>query len=267
MIIFDQSAADYHASEHIGASTAKLALDSLQLFDDYRNGLVPNASSRALNFGTAFHAAILEPHLYANLISAGPINDKTGKPYGRDSKVFSEWEASNPGKLVLDGAELDTITTMIARMPGEVRGVFAHRQSAKTEVSVYRDIDGLPVKCRTDHLDEPVITDLKTIDDIDGIAWAFKSYKYWFSQEWYKRVLLAETGVRHRFQFVFAEKKPPYRWRIVQTNDEVCEEGAMLVRGVMSMLRDAQKSGTWTDAASIHEEITWPDCGHYEEIA
>lgn len=264
MIIYDQSSEDYHASKAIGASTARLALDSIQLFKDCRDGLLREPSTAATGFGTAFHARMLQPDLFQTLVSEGPINEKTGSCYGRDTKAFKVWEAENPGRLVVDSEEMASIAYMEERMPAAVKAIL-RSPSARTEVSVYRDSAGLSLKCRPDHLDGTVCTDLKTIDRIDNIGRAFRSHKYWFAQEWYKRLLREETGQPHTFQFIFAEKAPPYRWRIVRTNAEVCEEAAMLVRGVLTMLSDAQERGNWHDTGAIMEEITWPDCGHYEE--
>jgi len=264
MAFTKESMESYHANKAIGSSTAKLYLESPQLYKDEIDGVVEHTGSKAFQFGTAFHAMILEPELFVANASQGPINDKTGKPYGAETKAFLEWEAANPGKIIVSEQDGEVMQRMRDRMPSEVATIFASK-TAQTEVSVYGAHADLSLKCRPDHLDGTMITDLKTVGNIDSIGHAFKSYKYWFSQEWYKSILKGVTGQVHRFQFVFAEKEPPYRWRIVSTSQEVNEEGAMLVRGVLIGLVEGYATGNWADIGSVREEVTWPDCGYWED--
>lgn len=265
MILLDMPNAAYHEDPAIGSSRAKLVLDSIQLFRDDLDGLVPHKSSEAQQCGTAFHAKIMQPQVFADMISEGPINAKTGKPFGSDTNAFAEWQSANPGKIVMSKAKLDAIDMMERRMPAKVRDLLCG--DGVSESSVFQTIDGIKVKCRPDRLSiaNRSCPDLKTISDINGIGHAFRSYLYWFSQEWYKMVLRAEFGMTFDFPFVFAESKPPYRWRIVRLNEEAQEEAAAQVRGVLSMIRSASASGTWADVGDIEQTITWPDCGHYEE--
>jgi hypothetical protein len=268
MIRFDQPHHEYLSDPAIGSHTARHALDSIQLVRDERDGLIVRAPSRALTFGTVAHAKFLQPQIFADMLGTGPINPKTGRCYGQETKAFAEWADANPGKVVLNDSELKGLDGMASRMPEQIRAILA-TPGAMAEASVYQTITDVAAKCRPDLLDVDgaMITDLKTIDDIGGIRHAMKSYGYWFQQEWYKRVLFAETGKRFAFRFIFAEKSPPYRWRIVTTTQEVCEEGAAIVSGVLIMLRDAAKSGDWSDKGGITQEITWPDCGHFEDVA
>lgn len=261
MIVQNQPNAVYQADPAIGSTSAKRVLESLQLFRDGQTGVLRRKGSDALDFGTGFHCRILQPDLLPALISEGPINPKTGKAFGPDSNAFAAWREANPGKIVLDEADVDAMDHMDERMPDQIRRILTEGGAA--EVSVYQTIDGVPVKCRPDYLTMSMCTDLKTIDDIGNIGRAFRSYSYWFSQEWYKRILKAEFGHAFKFQFVFAEKKPPYRWKLVTMSEEACEEAAALVRGVILAIKAAGDSGIWADQSSITEEITWPDCGHF----
>jgi len=263
VIKLGQPAEDYHLDPAIGSSRAQLMLDSPQLFKDELDGLVEHTASAAKVFGTVFHLRVLQPEEFHERISTGPINPKTGKPFGADTKAMQEWAAENPDKIAMGEAELATMERMIYRCPAEVRAIFA--RPGRIGASIYQTAEGVAVKCRPDHWHDDLVTDLKTIDDITGIRSSMRTWRYWFQQEWYKRILLGETGVPQRFQFVFAEKKPPYRWRVVHTNEEVCEEAALQVRGVLTMLREAQRTSDWADRMPLHETITWPDCGHYEE--
>lgn len=264
MIIYDQPMSDYLASLAIGSSSAKLVLESLRLFKDERDGLIKSGETDATAFGTAFHAFILQPDLFQSLLSEGPINEKTCKPYGRDSLKWKEWEAVNPGRIVLPPDEMETLLLMQERMPREVREIFAN-PTAKRECSIYQDFNGLAVKCRPDQLDSEYINDLKTIDDINNIRRAFRQRKYWFGQAWYKRIVAKECGER-KHRFIFAEKKAPYRWKIVGENEDRVYQSMIYVDDVIQRLQDAATSGQWIDVDyKLYQELSWEDCGVYDE--
>lgn len=265
MIKYDQSHRAYLLDPAIGSSRAKLALDSLQLFKDDLDGLIPHKTTKAQAFGTAAHAYFLQPKLFCSLLDTGPINDKTGKAYGPDTQKFEAWRKDNPDKIVLDEDDRTVLRMMHSRMPPSIMELLAD-PDGQSEVSVYHNDGGLLVKCRPDHLQQKIrrINDLKTIDDMADVRRAVRQWKYWFQQEWYKRVMFRATGEKYDFQFIFAEKNPPYRWKIVRTNAEVCEESAAVVAGTIIMLRSAQTTLDYSDKSDITEEITWPDC-HYEE--
>lgn len=263
-MILVESMKAYLANPAMGAGTASLGMESLRLLKDEREGLVKHSETDATAFGTAFHARILEPDLFQSLLSEGPINDKTGKCYGRDTKAWAAWEADNPGRIVLDAEEMATLLYMQERMPDEVRRIFTN-PNARREISVYQDFDGLAVKCRPDDLTDQYITDLKTIDDIGNIRRAVRQRRYWFSQAWYKRLMMKETGRERKHRLVFAEKKPPFRWKIVDENPDRIEQSMMRVQGVLSMIQSAVTLGDWSDTGNLHMNLSWEDCGVFED--
>ena len=198
----------YHAHPAISSSRAKLALESYQLFLDN-----PKVSpTPSMQLGTLVHMMVLEPDEFeSRIVATGPVNPKTGQPYGIGTKAYDTWQEENPDKIVVP----DSVRTILERMPDEVRGIFADPDAAREESffapagAVLRELE---TKARPDHLTSEYITDLKTISDINDIPRAMKNRKYPFSLEWYARVL-GETHLDRRW--IFAETSPPYRWRIV----------------------------------------------------
>lgn len=226
MITEDMSDIEYHAHEFIGSSTAVQMLESSQLFHDCMNGVVQREDKPHFKIGRIAHMMVLEPDRFDQQITTeGPINPKTGKMYGRGTKKFEEWEAQNPGMMVVE----PWLYTMLERMPPEVREIYDAQGVA--ELSIFEDIKNVGVKCRPDWLMPDHIYDLKTIDDINHIEKHIKTLRYWFTSGWYRRVMQMSTGVLNKHTFIFVEKKPPFRWRIVDLNandlsygyDQACE--------------------------------------------
>jgi len=244
---YDEPAATYHASNAIGSSRAKLAITSLQLFKDSLDGIVSFPDRPVFQIGRLAHTMVLEPAKFDQLVvTQGPINPNTSEPYGRSTKAFAQWQQDNPDVTVVE----PWLYRMLDRMPAEVRSIF---DRGHPEVSVRTTNDlGLHVQCRPDWIHNTQVWDLKTIDDIADIDRTVRRYHYWFSQEWYRNVLRSATGLDHSFTFIFCEKKPPHRWRIVPLSEEFSDIGAFYAQDVMARIAEAQNSGDWSDKKSIH---------------
>jgi hypothetical protein len=254
--IYNMCDREYHADPAIGSTTAKLALDSMQLFADDINGIRKAKDSKAFQFGRAAHARITNPGLFATMISAGPINQKTGKPYGTDSNVFAEWQAANPGAVVLSQRDLEDLERMMARMPAEVAAVFA--KPGVAESSMFREIAGVKVKARPDWLTEGAIWDIKTIANIADAEKHISKFKYWFSHAWYRMIVKEEIGRAMPFRFVFCEKNPPYRWRIIDIDADWIGYADATVDRVLGEISEAQRTGDYADRGSVCLTVSQP---------
>ena len=246
MIIHNEPSLAYHANPALGSNTAKQALDSLQLLKDDLDGLITRKGSAALNFGTAFHLKVLQPHLFATQISPEPLNPKTGRPYGQETKAFQEWADANPGMVAMSTAELETMNRMMSRCPSDILAIF-NPAIGEAEMSVYRQIAGVETKCRPDWVQAATITDLKTIGNIADIEKHINKFKYWFSHAWYRMIMKEETGRAYTFRFVFAEKNPPHRWRLVELDAEWVQYADHLCDLTLGAIAMAQSTDNWAD--------------------
>ena len=111
-ILEAESAEEYHAK-------ASEYLSSHQLLDFMRCpwlhhkkaiGLIEDKDSPAYLVGRAAHVRILEGrNVYETAFAlGGPINERTGKPYGANTKAFAEW-AHAQGKPVLSHDQVELI--------------------------------------------------------------------------------------------------------------------------------------------------------------
>lgn len=257
MIDYNMPESVYHDSPNFGQSTLKLACKSLRLVKDKLDGIYQPAQSPAMSLGSIIHKMVLQPDTI-QVSDTGPMNERTGKPYGRDTKAFAEWQSLNPETVVIE----PWVRTMLDRMPVEIGDIFTE---GRPEVSVFREDTktGLPIKARIDSLGGiATITDLKTCNDCDGNALDREIWRhlYWFQAAFYRRIMLQETGETHRFQFVFCEKKPPFRWRMVRMSADYNLWADDQVAHVLNKVSIAHtKTGNWEDGDGIEHMTFLPD--------
>lgn len=245
-IIYNQPADDYHANTSIGSSTAKLWLISPQLVRDAMDGLYAVEDKGHYQIGKLAHQMILEPAEFKRrVVSEGPINKSTSKPYGRDTAAFATWQAANPDLTVVE----PWLHTMLARMPAEIRAILSGY--GKSEVGIYQTLAGVQVKARLDWLDDRMITDVKTINSMDDAERAISRFRYWFQAGWYRMLAKAQFGRAMGWQFVFCEKRPPFRWRVIELDADWLSYADEQADEVLGALSRAQKSGNWSDTGEV----------------
>ncbi len=241
-VILNEPAAVYHANPAVGSTSAKHARKSLRLFDDHQAGHIPRVDKACWQIGNIVHMRTLEPERYAlTTRTEGPINAKTGKPYGRDTNAFAEWQAENPGVIMVE----PFIEAMCLRMPDAVRDVLS---GGVAEATVRTEYDAhLTVQCRPDWMRDGDDWDLKTIDDVDHWERAVRSLDYWFSAGWYKMTKRLAGLPDGQWRWIFAEKEPPYRWRIVRMSAAYLDRAIEEAGEVAQDISDAIRTGCWDD--------------------
>jgi hypothetical protein len=266
MITLGQPDTEYHADPHVGSTDAKLWLDSPQLFKDKLDGVVIRKDSRAFQLGRAAHLLFLQPDEFTKAISTGPINEKTGKPYGPDTSAYSSWATMNPGKIILGQRDIDDLNRMQDRMPPQIKGIL--RSGGVAESSYYLTLAGVAVKCRPDWIIDGTIYDLKSIGNMADAEKHISKSKYWFSHSWYRMIVKAETGKAMPFRFIFAEKSPPYRWRVVDLGADWIGYADATVDRVLGEIAEAQRTGDYSDRGEVCmtvEQPAWGDDAEFED--
>jgi hypothetical protein len=86
-------------------SSHNLALmrDNPRTFELLMKGRLPRTESPALAFGRALHCFTLEPTETWNaryLVSDGPVNEKTGAPYGHSTAKYAQFLAEQTKEIV-----------------------------------------------------------------------------------------------------------------------------------------------------------------------
>ena len=249
-IIYGEPSETYHENDANGSTDIRAYLKCPTLYRDIKDGLKLKDTD-ALLFGTASHLALLEPKRFAAEVGIKPHGMHLGHTEGK------LWKARQGDRIIISGDDADTLVGMQARMPSEVRAIFAR---CATEVTVRTTMDGLPVQCRFDLYGSAEAWDLKSIDAIENVERSIWKRGYHIQRRWYQRVEEAETGRPPRpLGFLFVEKCPPFRWRIVEMSaayDQIADEAIdRALHGIGARL----KSGCWDDPEPLRLTAEPPD--------
>ena len=151
-----------------------------------------------------------------------PVNEKTGKPYGYETKTYQEAlfdeRGRNPGKQLVSQSDLDSVLRMIDELLNHCRQTSKDIKRlirwGEAEVSHFVEYNGCKFKYRPDLETTKKIVDWKTTaaDDLheDTINKIILKFKYDISAAFYQFFEHERTGIWKDFYWVFQQKQPPY---------------------------------------------------------
>ena len=187
-------------------------------------------SDDALEFGSMYHAYMESLHNHGDdrefaklyKVFAAPVNEKTGKPYGRDTqKYISALEAAqaeNPNLTFVSEDRVELVKLMVNELLnncGETsKQVKTLLRQGQTEVSHFVEYEGVKFKFRPDLETKRKIVDWKTTtaDSLHpaAIAKTITKFGYGISAAFYQFFEHEQSGVWKDFYWVFQQKTPPY---------------------------------------------------------
>ena len=218
-----EPAGEYHAK-------ADRFLSSHQLLDFSRCpwlhrkkaiGLIEDRDSPSYLIGRAAHVRILEGRdaYEASFALGGPVNPKTGKPFGSGTKAFAEW-AEMQGKPVLSHDQVDLVEQMAS-------GVAMNDQAVdlllygRSEGVLRAEYCGTPCQIRIDWMHpHRGIVDFKTADDVTWFEADARRYGYHRQMAFYRAVLAQVIDQYVPVHLVAVEKKEPFRCGVWRVSDD-----------------------------------------------
>ena len=221
--------AEYHAEPYGDSMSSHKLLDFMRdpaIYWAYREGVLVDEDKPHYAFGRAAHCYILEGSENFDdryHVSDGPINEKTGRPFGRDTQKFAAFleEVRQDGREFVTVDEKRSIEAMYWSAVGHTvaRNLF---NVGAPEVVIRGTENGVALKGRLDWLDSAHgrIVDLKTCDDLDRFAKTVFEYGYNIQAAFYRRLVRLLTGHNYGVYVVAVEKKQPFRtgvWEFAQT--------------------------------------------------
>jgi hypothetical protein len=242
-------AADYHAIDAVSNSLISRILKSPAHARAYLDN--PPEPTKAMEFGTAFHSAILEPDTFAATyaVFSGDRRTKEGKA------AYEALQAD--GKLILTADDMATIQ-------GMQKSVFTHVAAAEllsegeAELSVtwHNDYVGIDCKCRPDWWIGDTLVDVKTCDDAspEGFMRAIVKYGYYRQASWYLR----GTGCK-KFKFIAVEKSAPYAVGVYELDALSLNQGYDECDRALEMWDDANTRGVFPAYSEDCELLSLPD--------
>lgn len=227
-------------------------------------GLVPDRDSAAYALGRAAHVLIIEgrERFEAEFAVGGPLNPKTGQPFGQATKAFSEWAAS-VGKPVISEADL----ALLQEMHASVRGHLFARELLTQGVAegvVRAEYCGTACQARIDWmnpLDDRGIVDLKTCDDLDDFGRDVHRYGYPHQMAFYREVVVQACGVEPAVHLIAVEKREPYRTGVWQLARRLLDRAADENVAAIEELKRCRASGVWPTRFESMRLIDLPNGG------
>lgn len=209
-------------------------------------GLVPEYDTMAYLIGRAAHTLILEGRERYTMEYAvgGPINPKTGQPFGPATKAFAEW-AEQQGRPALSDVQAATVENVAAAMrrhefaaallsDGVAEGV------VRCEYAQHR------CQARIDWVSpNNGIVDLKTCDHLDDFEPSVRAYDYVHQVAFYRALIAVASGHVLPVHIVGIEKREPFRCGVWSVSPAALDEAQRQNEIAMSELRRCRERDNW----------------------
>lgn len=254
--IVDIPADEYHEAARRGEFLSSHLLGDFRacprLYRKKMSGEIEPTDTAAYQTGRALHTLILEGRAKFDaeyLISSGPTNPKTGEPFGKTTKAYREWLASQKRPVVSseDFGWMLKLQQSVALHP-VANALLEH---GRAEGTVRIALDGEPCQIRMDWFNpdfegRPVIVDLKTCDNLSFFERDARKYGYPEQLAFYREVFKAASdGVAPDTYIIGIEKREPYRCGVWKLTDGLLDQSADTNQMAMSLLKECRCRNEW----------------------
>lgn len=245
-----ESADAYHARRGEYLTSHRLAefRQCPQLFRRKELGLIPDRDSLAFQVGRAAHTLILEgrERYEQEFAVGGPINEKTGKPFGSTTKAFAEW-AEKCGKPVLGDDDAAIVEQMAASVKAHA---FARELLAMgmAEGVVRGTLEGVPCQARIDWINPTIdrgIVDVKTADSLDSFEWHIGAFGYVAQLAFYRALVAQACDRTLPVHLIAVEKREPFRCGVWQLSPRVLDKAAEQNTAAIRQLVGCRAADSW----------------------
>lgn len=241
---------------------SKSGLDRIAISPAHYRYREPSEPSRSMVIGSAIHAAILQPDVFAReYLQLRDVKARTASEY---KAAVKDWP--NGADFVLTGPESDHIAGMQAAVGSDPNCTDALDGFGYREASLFvpDPVTGITVRVRFDFLPtdpgRPVI-DLKKTRDCrpDAFMRAIASYRYHVQAALYLDAWEWATGGQRDFQFLAIEETIPHARKLYTMGPESLALGRKLYRAEINTFAACHKAEYWPCHDSAPELIELPD--------
>ncbi|MFO0911488.1 MAG: PD-(D/E)XK nuclease-like domain-containing protein [Pirellulales bacterium] len=259
-VLLREPADVYHAQSGRYLSSHRLAAfrECPMLYRKWQLGQIVDEDRPAYLVGRAAHTLILEgPEVFDDQYAVGgPINPKTGQPFGASTKAFADW-AAEVGKPVLseDQAEL------VQRMNDAVRSheLAVELLSDGIPEGVLRcDCHSLACQARLDWLAPDYgIVDLKTSDNLTWFEADARRYHYLHQLAFYRSIVTEVTGQTLPVYLIAVEKREPFRCGVWLVGQDALGFAERENTEAMVRLRSCMATDSWPTGYESLRTFDW----------
>jgi len=202
--------------------------------------------------GRAFHCLVLEGQeiFDGQFAVGGPLNPRTGKPYGRTTESYKQW-LEHEGKDAID----DETAALLSRMQvGLMSSPHARKllSSGFGESTVLGTIGNVPCQSRIDWVHwrgdpcSAAIVDLKTCGDLDEFESSSIERGHHRQLAFYRLVVEScSGGLVLPCMLVGVEKRPPNRCGVWRIDESLLAKASREVEDAVDALVECRRLDRW----------------------
>lgn len=233
----------YHHGPGLSSSDLKNALISYGYYVHQKEA--DDDPTPSMEFGRAFHMAILEPELFRERYVVAP--EFTGKTKdGRESSRSGEavaakaqwiYENEKAGRDVISAENMVTLNSLALAVREHEKWPMLKGLGTEIMACTREPESGRLIKCKADMLGAAIV-DFKTTTC--AAPWAVRQvvdrFQYHVSAAFYQDICFAVDGQRRPFVLVFVEKKAPYGVGFYTLSEDYLAEGRKLYRAALARI-------------------------------
>ncbi len=256
--IIHEPAGEYHDRSRSGDFMSSHMLGDFRqspvLYRKKILGQIAESESVAFTVGRAAHCLILEGRQAFDrdyIVADGPVNPKTGEPFGAKTKAYAEWVASQEREVV-SGKDYGFLLKLQT-------SVWLHQAASLllsdgvAEGVVRTEYCGVPCQIRMDwYSPEYGLVDLKTCDSLRWFESDARRYGYAHQLAFYRAVIREATGRTVPVHIVAVEKNEPFSTGVWSITPEALDEAELVNKAALERFRACCVSGAWPTG---YEEI------------
>lgn len=211
-------------------------------------------STAALRLGSAFHCLVGEPEQFdARFLTGGPVNPKTGRCYGSDTKAFSEWVSANAaGRTVLSPEEFELAKQMADAVRREAKALVECEGVYETPIYWTDEFSGVRCKCLPDKVcmkfgRPTAIVDWKsTRNPFSRFFWRDAAARGYHRQAaLYQDGVSTAHGSQIPFLFVAVRSSAPFEVVVHQMSQQGFDCGRQENAADLAAIAIHQRTGLW----------------------
>lgn len=267
-IVHDLDEIEYHARPELSSTEARLILDAPARYRWKKDNPPLIAPSKKFDIGTAIHTRVLgvgEPVSVIPdevLAANGAATTKAAKEFIADARAN--------GLVPLKQDEYDGTVAAAESVLAHPTARALFDQPGAAEVSVFAEVDGVPVRARFDYLPEQgerrrVAVDLKSTVDasVNAFEKSVANFGYDVQRGFYLDALEAVTGpmphgLEPELVFLAVEKEPPYLVAVHQLAQQWAQMGHVKARRAREVFAACTASGVWPGHPNEIQLLTAP---------
>ncbi|WP_051299344.1 PD-(D/E)XK nuclease-like domain-containing protein [Marinobacterium litorale] len=249
------SNAEYHAGPGISKSGLDYIAHIPSAYKWAQEAPVDEEKLKAMDFGTALHCLLLEPHNFDSEFAVAPeLNMRTNA--GKEE--MDEFKAANAGKIIMTHGEHRQLMIMRDSVFAHPTARWLFEQDGTNEGSIYwtDEETGELCRCRPDRMlkDRPIIIDVKKVDGMERFEKHVEEFRYHVQDAMYSDGFFHHFGEWPQFMFLAVSSSVSagrYAVDVVDLPDDWKHVGAELYRRDLNTYHQCRQDDDWLHVRTL----------------